>query len=116
MRLATISTTWQNRRDCNASRNGLRATSSSELFANDLGALNHGLEFREGHFLRQMQATAIREDVDTFGGYELQSLANALGNDFRCFDFMRLNVDHSNSELEAVRKFFEQFQIFAASP
>src|SRR5437867_2629347 len=116
MRLATISTIWQNRRACNDSRNGLRGTSSPELSANDLRSLDHRLEFRKGDFLRQVQATAIGENVDTFGRYELQSFANALGNDFRCFDFVCLHVDHSDSELEAVRKFFEQFQIFAASP
>src|SRR5262249_36790069 len=29
---------------------------------------------------------------------------------------MSLDVDHSNAKLEPVRKFFEQFQIFAAAP
>src|SRR5438034_10464127 len=54
--------------------------------------------------------------MDTFGRYELQSFAKTLSHDFRCFDFMSLDVDHSNAKLEPVRKLFEQLQIFAAAP
>src|SRR5438876_12347165 len=54
--------------------------------------------------------------MDTLGRYELQSFAKTLSHDFRCFDFMSLDVDHSNAKLEPVRKFFEQLQIFAAAP
>src|SRR5207249_11186117 len=54
--------------------------------------------------------------MDTLGRYELQSFAKTLSHDFRCFDFMSLDVDHSNAKLEPVRKLFEQLQIFAAAP
>src|SRR5207247_7339709 len=54
--------------------------------------------------------------MDTLGRYELQSFAKTLSHDFRCFDFMSLDVDHSNAKLEPVRKFFEQLQIFTAAP
>src|SRR6058998_1425037 len=76
MRLATISTTWQKRPAASDSRNGLRATLSSDLFANDLGSSHHCPQFCERHLLGQVQAAAIGQNEHALGGYELQRFAD----------------------------------------
>src|SRR5207237_6598324 len=108
MRLATISTTWQNRPACKDSRSGLRGTSYPELFTKDLRSLHHRLQFCKSHFLRQVQATAIGKNMDALGRYELQSFAKPLGNNLRRFDFMRLDIDGTDAELKLVWKLFEE--------
>src|SRR5205814_1161949 len=83
MRLATISTIWQNLPASSDSRSGLRGTLGSEFFAYDSGSLHHRTQFRKRDFLRKMQAAAIGQDEDSLGRNELQRFANTLGNDFR---------------------------------
>src|SRR5437899_6171324 len=114
MRLATISTTWQNRPACKDSRSGLRGTSASELFAKDLRSLHHRLQFCKSHFLRQVQATAIGKNMDALGRHKLKSFAQPLGNNFRRFNLMRLHIDGSDAKLKLVGKLLEQLKIFDA--
>src|SRR6266446_6579957 len=116
MRLATISTMWQKRPASSDSRNGLRGTLSSDLFANDPGSGHHCTQFCECHLLRQMQAAAIGQNEHALGGYELQRFADAFGNDFRCLDLVRLHVDHANTKFKLVGKLFKQFEVFSAAP
>src|SRR5262245_8525282 len=116
MALATISTMWQKRPAWSDSRSGLRGTLPSEFFADELRSLNHRSQLGGRDILRKMQAAAIRQNEDALGRHELQSFANAFGNDLRCFDFMRLHIDHADAQLELVRELLEQLEIFTAAP
>src|SRR5262245_28279470 len=107
IRLATISTTWQKRPASNDSRNGLRATSSSEFFSHDLRSLHHCPQFCECHFLRKMQAAAIGQDEDPLRRYEFQGFPNTFRHDLRCLDFVGFHVNHTDAKFKLVGKFFE---------
>src|SRR5262249_44321639 len=115
MRLATISTTWQNRPASNESRNGLRAASSSEFFSYDLRPLDHRPQFRERHFLRKMQAATIGQNEHPLRGHEFQSFANTLCHDLRSLDFVGLHINNADAKFELVREFLEELQIFAST-
>src|SRR5438105_3429066 len=108
IRLATISTTWQNRPLCSDSRSGLRATLPSELFSDDPGALHHGTQFGECNFLRKVEAAAIGQNEDALGRNKFESFANTLGDDLRCFYFVCLDVNDADTQFELVRELLEQ--------
>src|SRR5262249_2854075 len=107
MRLATISTTWQKRPASNESRNGLRGTSSSEFFSYDLRSLHHCPQFCERNFLRKMQAATIGQNEHPLRRYEFQGITNSFRHALRLLYFVILHVNHTDSEFELVRKFFE---------
>src|SRR5262249_10851687 len=88
----------------------------SEFFTYDPRSLHHSSELCEGDFLRQVQASAVRQDEDALRKPTLQRLPDTLGKGVRRLDFMRLHVDDSHAEFEFVGVFLEQVQIFASAP
>ena len=88
----------------------------SEFFADDSCALHHRAQLCERDFLWKVQAATVRQNEDTIRGDKLQRLANAFGDNVRGLDFMRLHIDDADPELELVRKFFKQLEVFSTAP
>ena len=63
-----------------------------------------------------MQAAAIGQNKKAFRWHHLERLSNALGNQFRRFNRLRLHVDHANSKFESRGQLAKKLQVLASAP
>src|SRR5262249_27831261 len=110
------------RRDRSDRKQALPATDSanpklaSQLFTDDLRTENHRAKFSERDRLRQVVATAIRQNHHPVGTDKFQRMPDAFGHDVGSLDVVTLDVDNSDTDFKRIRKLLEQVQVFPAAP
>ena len=86
------------------------------LLAHLARALRHRPQLAEGDVARQVHAAAVGIDHQPLGGNDVERPADAIGDDARRLDLVRLDVDDAEAERERHVEFLEQPQVVLAAP